>query len=75
MKFYDRIYGESPEAIKELQDKLESLGYLHISKAPHNEKVIGHVPVKRVDKTPYLDNLSYKIGTASFGRYVGEKVI
>lgn len=71
---YDRVYGESDEARKQLTTELFNVGIIPISNAEKNVKVEGNVPQSRIYKTPYLDNLGYKSGVSLIGKFTGQKV-
>lgn len=71
---YDRVYGESDDARIKLTTELFNIGIIPISNAEKNVKVEGNVPQSRIYKTPYLDNLGYKSGVASIGKFTGQKV-
>lgn len=64
---YDRIYGD-PANNEKLKEKLESMGYVHVSKIASGTKIVGNVPVL---KNPYFDNLKHvKVKLKDSGRQV-----
>lgn len=70
---YDRIYGESKEAMQQLAEALRDAGY-----APAREcaggTVVGHVPVSYVPVLPYLDTTVARRARARSGRHAGRTV-
>lgn len=70
---HGRIYGDSPETIKEFGEKLRANG---IPEAKNGiGKVEGHVPKSLFSKRPYYDTGSSSTGKAKGGAYSGKDVV